>query len=409
MAYPLRPVGPDEFDRFARAEFSAFGEHLSGREHPAWATSELDRTLAAFEGDEVVGTGRIYSMELTLPGGRAVPTAAVSAIGVVPTHRRRGILSSIMARQLDDAAQRGEATASLTASEGTIYRRFGDGVATMHMSFELERWHGAFLPDVTVEGRCRLIDDDEATKSLPGLFDRARRVQPGAISRPDTWWPSSYFEFDEAKVGAGKSFHVVYESPAGELAGYATYTIEQRFDSGIARNRLGVREISTVTPAARRALWRFLCDVDLVETIVAWNAPVDEPLRWMLRESRRLQVSRLHDHLWIRLVDVEDALRGRRYAAPGELVVDVRDAFRPASGGRFRLSSDGSGAASCERTTDDPDLALDTADLASTYVGGVRFGELARAGLIEERAPGALARADAMFAVDPLPYTQTWF
>jgi predicted acetyltransferase len=409
MAYPLRPVTRDEFDRFAHTEYSAFGEHLSRSEHPAWATAELERTLGAFDGDEVVGTGRIYSLELTLPGGRIAPTAAVSAVGVLPTHRRRGILTSIMGRQLDDAAARGESTAALTASEGTIYRRFGYGVATMHQSFELDTRHAAFLPEVALEGRCRLIDEEEATKTLPGIFDRVRRAQPGAISRTDAWWPSSYFEFDEAKVGSGKSFHVVYEAPGGELAGYATYAIQQHFDTGIARNRLGVRELSSATPAARRALWHLLCDVDLVETIAVWNAPVDEPLRWMLRESRRLEVRRLHDHLWIRLVDVAAALGERRYATGGDLVLDVHDDFRPAAGGRFALSAGSDGWAGCAPTTRDADLALDTADLASTYLGGVRFADLARAGLVEEHAAGAIARADAMFTVDPLPYSQTWF
>ncbi|HEY7136820.1 MAG TPA: GNAT family N-acetyltransferase [Acidimicrobiia bacterium] len=407
--HPVRPVTRDEFDRFANAEFSAFGEHVPSEEHPAWATAELDRTLAAFDGEEVVGTGRIYSLELTLPGGRTVPTAAVSAIGVLPTHRRRGILTSIMGRQLDDAAERGETTATLTASEGTIYRRFGYGVATLHQSFELDTGHAAFLPDVAIEGRCRLIDEDAATKTLPGIFDRSRRVQPGAISRTDAWWPSSYFDFDEAKVGAGKSFHAVYESPAGELAGYATYAIQQRFDSGIARNRLGVREVSSVTPQARRALWRFLCDIDLVETITAWNAPVDEPLRWMLRDSRRLEVRRLGDHLWVRLVDVETALAERTYASTGDLVIEVRDGFRPASAGRYRLSAGDDGSARCSRTDDEADVALDTADLASAFLGGVRFGDLARAGLVEERTAGSVARLHTMFAVDPLPYSQTWF
>jgi predicted acetyltransferase len=364
--------------------------------------------LAVFDGDEVVGTGRIYSLELTLPGGAVVPTAAISAIGVLPTHRRRGILSAIMRQQLDDAAARGESTAALTASEGTIYRRFGYGVATLHASFSLDRRHSAFLPDVRIEGRCRLIAEDDARKVMPEIFERARRAQPGAISRPDTWWPSQYFVFDEAKVGSGPSFHVVHEAPTGELDGYVTYTIEDDWGNGIARNRLGVRELTTTGPAARRALWRYIGDVDLVETIRVWNAPADEPLRWMLRESRRMQFSRLHDHLWIRLLDVPAALAERRFAVEGGLVMEVHDEFRPAAGGRFRLTG-GPDGAECVRTETTPDLVCKTTELASLYLGGVRAGELARAGLIEEATAGAVARADAMFAVDPLPYSQTWF
>lgn len=408
MSFLLRPIAPDELDDFARAEFTAFGEQLPAGEHPAWASGELDRTLAVFDGDEVVGTGRIYSLDLTLPGGAIVPTAAVSAIGVLPTHRRRGILTAIMRQQLDDAVGRGEATAVLTASEGTIYRRFGYGVATMHASFELDRRHSAFLPEVRVEGRCRLIDEEDAHKVLPDIFEQARRDQPGAISRPDTWWPSQYFVFDEAKVGSGPSFHVVHEAPTGELDGYVTYSIEENWAKGIPRNRLGVRDLTATTAAARRALWRYVTDVDLVETVRTWNSPVDEPLRWMLRESRRLQVARLHDHLWIRLVDVAAALAARRYANEGQLVVEVHDEFRPESGGRFALTGRSDGA-QCRRTDAAPDVRCSTTELASVYLGGVRMSELARAGLVDEDTPGALRRADAMFAVDPLPYSQTWF
>jgi predicted acetyltransferase len=408
MSFLLRPIAPDEFDDFARAEFTAFGEHLPGEEHPAWATGELDRTLAVFDGDEVVGTGRIYSLELTLPGGAIVPTAAVSAIGVIPTHRRRGILSAIMQQQLDDAAARGESTAVLTASEGTIYRRFGYGVSTLHASFDLDRRHAAFLPEVTIAGRCRLIDDDEARKVLPEIFERARRRQPGAISRPDTWWPSQYFIFDESKVGSGPSFHVVHEAPSGELDGYVTYTVEHNWNLGIPRNRLGVRELTSSSPTARRALWWYIADVDLVETITVWNAPADEPLRWMLRESRRVQLSRLHDHLWLRFVDVASALASRRFAVEGELVIEVHDELRPDVGGRFRLTG-GPDGAECVRTDATPELSCRIAELASVYLGGVRIGDLARAGLVDEANRGALARADAMFSVDPLPFSQTWF
>ncbi len=408
MSYFLRPIAPEEFDDFARAEFTAFGERWPGEEHPAWATGELDRTLAVFDGDEVVGTGRIYSLELTLPGGATVPTAAVSAIGVLPTHRRRGILTAIMQQQLDDAEARGESTAVLTASEGTIYRRFGYGVATLHSSLELDRGHSAFLSEVNVDGRCRLIGDDDARKVLPEIFERARRAQPGAISRPESWWPSQYFNFDESKVGSGTSFHVVHEASTGELDGYVTYGIEHNWDNGIPRNRLGVRELTTTSAGARRALWRYIADVDLVETIRTWNSPVDEPLRWMLRESRRQTVVRLHDHLWARFVDVAAALASRRYAVGGELVLEVHDAFRPGAGGRFRLTG-GPDGAQCARTSAAPDLTCHTTELASMFLGGVRAGELARAGLVEESVTGALARADAMFAVDPLPYSQTWF
>ncbi|MBV8950147.1 MAG: sterol carrier protein domain-containing protein, partial [Actinobacteria bacterium] len=230
----------------------------------------------------------------------------------------------------------------------------------------------------------------------------------GAISRPNAWWPSQYFAFDESKVGAGASFHVVHEAPTGELDGYVTYSIEHNWDNGIPRNVLGIRELTTATAPARRALSQYVSGVDLVETIRTWNSPADEALRWMLRESRRLRVTRLHDQLWLRFVDVAAALASRTYALEGELVIEVEDAFRPGAGGRFRLAG-GPDGAECRRTSAEPDLCCRAPELASMFLGGVRPRELARAGLVEEAVDGALARADAMFAVDPLPYSQTWF
>ncbi len=408
MTSAVRSVTRDEMAAFARAEFTAFGVHVP-EETPAWAFEDLDRTLAAFDGDEVVGTTRAYSMELTLPGGACIPVAAVSAVGVLPTHRRRGLLTAMMRAQLDDVTSRGEHIAALTASEGGIYRRFGYGIATMHMSFELDRRHAAFIDGPRGEGQCRLVDDGEARSLLPAIFDRARRTFPGAMSRPELWWPSQYFAFDESKVGSGKAFHVVHVGDDGEPDGYVTYSLEERWLRGISRHRLGVRDLQSVTPDARRALWRFICGVDLVETIATWNIPVDEPLRWMLSESRHMLVDRFGDHLWLRIVDVPAALAARNYASDGEVVLDVRDGFRPSSGGCFRLHVDG-GKASCERVDGArADLVLDTPELASTYLGGVTFGELARAGLVEERTPGAITRADTVFASTPAPYAATWF
>jgi predicted acetyltransferase len=410
MTMTVRAVTRDELPAFARTEFTAFGAHTPPGEIPAWAFEDLDRTVATFDGEDLVGTARVYSMELTVPGPATVPVAAVSAVGVLPTHRRRGVLTGMMREQLDDVAARGECIAALTASGGAIYRRFGYGVASLRMSFELDRRHSRFLERVRAGGECRLVDEGEARARFPAIFERVRREQTGAVSRPDAWWPSSYFEFQESTTGAGKAFHAVHLDEGGDADGYVTYAVEEAWQRGIARHRLGVRDLESATADGRRALWQFVCGVDLVETIATWNSPVDEPLRWMLAESRHLLIDRLADDLWLRLVDVPAALSARRYARDGDVVFDVHDGFRPSSGGRFRLRA-ARGDASCERVERgvDVDVACDTSELASAYLGGVTFADLARAGLVEERTPGALARADAMFASDRVPYAATWF
>jgi predicted acetyltransferase len=330
----------------------------------------------------------------------------VSWIAVLPTHRRRGILTAIKRCQLDDAVERGEPLAMLYASEGGIYRRFGYGIASSSMTVTVDTRHSAFLHPVP-EGRVRLVEEDAARKLFPEIFDRARRIQPGAVQRVDEWWPDQFFwpEPDER----GTRFYCVYESPEGRLDGYAAYRTEMRWDNG-AHGTVHVRDLVTITPTARAVLWRYLLDVDLTENVAAWVVPLDEPLRWLLAEPRRMRVGRLAESLWLRVLDAPAALEARTYSAPGRVVFDVRDQFRPGGGaaGRFELEG-GPDGAEARRTTAEPDLVLDVAELGALLLGGVRASTLARAGLVHERTAGALAVADAMFDVDPLPFSMTDF
>ena len=406
--FELRPVTRDELPAFTRTDLAAFGERPAdpARLELDWTSLELDRTLAAFDGDEIVGTGRLFSFELTMPGGRLLPAAAVSWIAVLPTHRRRGILSAIKQVQLDDAAERGESLAMLYASEGGIYGRFGYGIATSSMSVTVDTRHSRFRRAVP-DGRVRLVEEDEARKLLPEIFDRVRRLQPGAVQRVDAWWPDQFFwpESDER----GTRFYCLYESPDGGLDGYAAYRVEMHWDNG-AQGTVHVRDLVTATPEARAVLWRFLLDVDLTEKLSAWVVPLDEPLRWLLAESRRMRVTRLGESLWVRVLDAPAALVARTYAAPGRVVFDVVDEFRPDGGaaGRFELDA-GPDGAEARRSTAEADLVLGVAELGGILLGGTRASTLAQAGLIEERTPGALALTDAMFAVEPLPFSMTDF
>ena len=410
MDHELRAITDEEFEAFSRAEHAAFTEHAPDESVAVIRpVVELDRTLATFDRGRIVGTAAACTVEVTLPGATVVPAAGVTAVGVLPTHRRRGILTAMMDRLLDDVRRRGEPVAVLLASEALIYGRFGYGPAVATAGIEVETRHGAFSRPVAAPGRLTLLGPGEAAGLLPDVFDRARRTQPGEVSRPEVWWRSNLHDPEHRREGYSARFDVVYESPAGVAEGYVTYRAKSDWAAGLAGTELAVQELVATSPEVRLALWRYVLDVDLVRRVTAWDTPLDDPLRWALADPRRLRTTRLGDWLWVRLVDLPAALEARRYPVAGGLVLDVTDPFRPHHGGRVRLDAGPDGAECRPAAAAAVDLALDVADLGAAYLGGVRFSTLARAGRVDERTPGALARADALFACEPLPFCSSEF
>lgn len=401
----LRPIVPDELPAYLLADAYGFGHRQADdEEHAEWAGAELDRTVAVFDGEEIVGIGRNYSLELTLPGAAIVPAAGVSWISVRPTHRRQGILTAMMTHLLDDAAEHGESVSMLTASEGGIYGRFGYGVATRVAGLRLERAAVQFR-DPAPPGRVRLVEPDEAGKVAPEVFERVRRARPGAVSRPDVWWPGEWAPKSMVK----HRFDLVYEVD-GRVDGYAVYGVDGEWSEGFARKSVLVHDLVAVTPEAELALWHYLCDVDLTTEIHAWVTPLDLELPWRLTDSRQVRTTSVRDWLWLRPVDLAAFLGARTFGVAGRLVLEVRDAMRPGgeAAGRFLLEGGPDGAA-CTRSTEDPDLALDVADLSAVSLGGLAPSALARADRVVAASDAALARADRMFAAERAPHSFTWF
>lgn len=402
----IRPVGPDELPQFVRADHAGFG-YVSTDDNLADAQRflELDRTLACFDGDEIVGTAAAFSFELTLPGPATLPAAGVTWVSVLPTHRRRGVLRLIMARQLDDVVARGEPLAVLTASEGGIYERFGYGPATFNYDIELDPSRVELRDVLPDDGRVRMVEPDAARKLFPPVFDRVWRARPGDHQRNEAFWDYWFQDKEQWREGMSARFYAVHESAAGEVDGFVAYRRKTSWDThGNPEGAARVDDLFAATPTAYASLWRHVLGLDLVRKVEASDRPADEPLRWMVKDPRSVRVVACNDDLWVRVLDVPRALSSRSYAAPGRLVLEVADGFRPQTAGRYALD-DGT----CTPTDDAADLVLDVAVLGSVYLGGARFGDLAAAGRIEERTPGAVARADAMFRSHPLPASQTGF
>jgi predicted acetyltransferase len=403
----LRPYEPDEARRYLEVCEMAFGEGLNEADLATWLPLlERERSLCAIEDGAMVATAGIYSLSMTIPGGD-LPVAGVTMVGVLPSHRRKGILTSMMRRQLEDVRARGEPIAILWASEGGIYQRFGYGLASLIGRIQVDRARTTYRRPAAPRGRMRLIETDEALSVLPAIYDRFRPSTPGAVSRNEAWWRAGpLYDAEHVRRGAGPLFRAVYEVD-GRAEGYALYRIRSGWDFAGSLSTLLVREAIGVTPAALADLWRFLFDVDLVAQIEAERAEPDHPLLLLVEEPRRLRLT-LGDGLWLRIVDVPGALAPRSYAADGTLVFDLEDSFCPWNAGRWRLDAAG-GAGRVDRAAEAPDLALDVTDLSAVYLGAFRFSDLRRAGRVTECVPGAVARADALFATDRAPWNPVMF
>lgn len=401
----IRPTTAEGFAEFAAAVFLAFGHAITPPQIDDFrGIVDYDRTLAAHDSEEgrVVGTAASFGWELTVPGG-TVPAGAVTAVGVRPTHRRRGVLRSMMTAQFDDLAARGEPVAVLLASESSIYGRFGYGAASCSVSWTLHTDRSAFATPPAAPGRIVLLDPAGARPRLRAVEERARHRHPGRLRRSAAAWDLELADHDYDRGGASALFVAVHEDGDGEADGYVAYRIREGEDQGLADRTLLVIGHAAVDDEVAAALWRFCCDVDLVRTVTCADAPVDDPLRWRLAEPRQLRVSHLIDGLWVRILDVPAYLGARRHSIEGRLVVDVRDDDRPHCAGRWVLEG-GPDGATCRRTTAEPDLAMGIAELGAVSLGGVRPSTLAGAGRVTEVRTGALARADAFLSWSPAPW-----
>lgn len=400
MAYRVRTVR--DLGEY-RAALGSIGHYFG------WAPSEedaerfsrllpLERMHAVYDGREIVAGTGVIPFELTVPGG-AVPCAGVTVVGVLPTHRRQGLLRRLMQAQLADVQERGEPLAALWASEETIYGRFGYGLASVNYLLRAERRAGIRSGLPAREGRFRLVGHDEALRTLPRVYERVRRSRPGFLSRTRDWWELRLLDDrPERRRGAGPLNRALLELD-GRPAGYALYRIAQEGSGDEWRKTVRVVEAFGVDPRATREIWRYLLEVDWTDAVEYWHLPPDHPLL-LLTARVNLLHAKLADALWLRLVDVPAALAARRWPTGAVATVEVvSDPLVPGNAGAWTVA-DGE----VRRARRRPDVRLTAQALASAYLGGFSPTQLAAAELAEEGARGGLAHADALFATPHAPW-----
>jgi predicted acetyltransferase len=373
----------------------------------AQRVNELDRTIGARADDAWVGCASAYTFDCTLPGGATVPTAGVTMVGVAATHRRRGILTAMLDWLHDDAARRSEPLAALTASESSIYRRFGYGITTQTCVLHLPTDAVAFDPPVSRTGTFRLVDPHDDVTALTEVYDRARLHRPGWISRNTALWENVRLDPPHDRNGRTALRAVVHLDDAGVPDGYTTWRVAESAVARVAHNTVHIEELVALTLDVECALWRFCAEIDLATALV-WQAPDADPLlRWRLVEPRKLRIAAPTDLVWTRLLDVPAVLSARTYGAAGSLTIAVRDARLATTAGTFRLVVDEAGGVGvCERVSDVPDdsadLIGDVADLSPLAFGAVGATTLAAAGRVVGTSD-SLRLADVLFASSPPP------
>jgi predicted acetyltransferase len=404
MTVELRVLEGGQWDEwFGKLEraFGSPGEPVEKRALDRELT-EVERSIAAWDGDEIVGTAGAFSFRLSVPGGSVVPTAGVTMVSVASTHRRRGVLTSMMRRQLDDVRQRGEPLAVLTASEPAIYGRFGYGLATQQMSLDIATTRVRLaLPGGSDGIRFRFVTPEAGREACEAVYARLVAGRPGLLARQPGWEQQPLLDPPAARNGAGQLLCVLAEAE-GEVRGYARYSVKRSWSSAGPDSTVQLRDIEALDPVTYAALWHYLFGIDLTSRLQAGNRPADDALLHLVSDVRRCGVS-LRDGLFLRPVEVGAALEARTYAVPVDVVLDVTDPFCPWNEGRWRLSGDSKGAV-CGRTSDPADLALSVRALASAYLGGSSLGSLARAGRVRELRGGALTEASAAFRSDVTPW-----
>ncbi len=399
----FRPIGREELRQFATVNSTAFGEALDSW-HEGWFDSHFEgsATMAAFDAGGLVGSSLMMPITVSVPGG-AVPAAGVTAVGVLPTHRRRGIMRGMMTRLLEEARSRQLPLAVLWASEGGIYSRFGFGPAARSVGIELQHPKAALLPHPST-GRLRLVSLEEARQIFPPVHARVVSQRPAMVARDAVGWRYALSEEDpHLPPGEAHLFAVVHETDSGP-DGYLVYRIKSEWTPRGPENTLVVVEMVAADPTATAELWRYCTEVDLVRRIQATGRgarPVDDPIWWLLADPQAV-VGTLMTTLWARVVDVPGLLRMRRYRQDGAVTLELGGS-PDQERARFRLEVEG-GVGRCRPTDEPADVRLEWAGLGSLCLGMPCLSQLVAAGRATTASEAITRRLDAIMGWEPAPW-----
>ena len=380
-----------------------FGLPSIGPVNSEWVQKLLQpgRVYGAFDGDELVGTANSFQSSLRLPGGKQVAHAAVTHVGVSPTHVRRGVVSNLLEQQLHDFHQQGIVVASLRASQGQVYQRFGYGIASESLSIEIDKNHGVFNLPAGSEAPIRLLPASEAWTLLEAIYQHYPPERAGTLSRWPQWWA---FQVLRQQTAAGNEYVAVLGEPGAETA-FVRYHAKAEENWLFSRTRtLVVDDLVAAQPADYRALLKFLFSLDVTQRIHFSSRALDDVLPLLIANPRALTLGPVRDETWLRIIDVHAALNARPYQSGVPVVVQINDPLLTNNNQRLQISEDGAAP-----TRLAAEITLDISQLGSLLLGGTKAWQLAHAGRIDEHTEGAIARFDQLIQTHTLPYSGIYF
>lgn len=400
MDISVRHATLADVDEMMHVDAAAFGiEYEPGEREEILTIVDPQRFLLATDDERVVGVAGDFPFSMTVPGGAMIDVPGVTWVSVSPTHRRRGILSELMRRQLGEYARAGAPAAVLTASESSIYGRFGYGAATRVCKIELDRRRAVPRRPASADGVV-LATPQQARAAMPGIHERWRAQVPGAVSRSAAWWDLVVADRPSRRHGLTGLFYLLHPD------GYVAYRVRDESEPWDGRNVCVIKEYATVTPEAHAALWQVLLGLDLFSTIESDLLPLDDALAYLITDPRQVRTTVIADGMWVRPLDVPTLLAARRYAVEVDLVLEVADDLF--GDGRYRLRG-GADGATCERVDTAADVHCDVSTLGALYLGGHRLQSMQRAGLVRVDDPGCASRLDRALLGDREPVHGTSF
>lgn len=399
MAVEIRAIEAGEYETMRQTMGLVFGFDPPDGDERFRRLVPLERTRCGFDDGTMVSTSGAFNLEMTAPG-TVLRCGGTTMVSVAPTHRRQGLLRSMMRSHLDDVKEHGEPIAALWASDSAIYGRFGYGCASICYELGVDRSHVDLHRLAPSIESIRMVDREEALKLAPLVYERLAGTTPGFFARSPDWWESRTFRDTESARSGATSLRFAVTHGADGIDGYVAFRTKSDWDEGHGNGKVTIRDLFGTTPESWTALWSFVLSQDLIAEIEADLRPTDDPIFDLLAGTRRVKAVR-SDALWIRIMDVPAALSARAYSAPVDVTMAVSDPMGDVTG-TYRLTVNGDDI-ECSASSGEPDVHLDLEDLSAGYMGMSRFRQLSRVGRVTGD-PTTLTALDEAFTWDPQPW-----